>query len=590
MNGIIGMSGMILDTELTTDQRVYAESIRESADALLTIVNDILDFSKLEAGRMELEVVEFDPVNVIESVLDLLAPRAQDKRLALASHIARDIPRRLIGDPGQLRQILVNLVGNAIKFTTSGAVTIEAVMEKTADGSALVRYTVADTGIGISRDVQGRLFNRFTQADSSTSRRYGGTGLGLAICRKLSEMMGGSIGLESTEGAGSRFFFTALFHVPDEVPPPLAEMADLRVLVADQDETNRRFIERQLTDWGIAVATCGDADHCEAEMERANQEQRAFDALLLDSTFALDGHDKSIVSIARTSGVRARVLVGYSPRKLREKLMEDRSYNEWLSRPLHESALYTCLARLSHQRHSHEETHAVAPDGQHVTVEELSLMQTKNGTHPLRILIAEDNHVNQLLTVALIDKLGHKTDVAANGREAVEAVRALPYDMVLMDVMMPEMDGFEATAEIRMLPPPKNRIPIIALTANAMRGDDKVCLSRGMDDYLAKPIDFTKMAAAINRWGRARASTAAVLRTADNTAELASAQPLVDGDVIHNLFNIVGPMNARKLVESYRSKIGELMGRLQEAVATGNLKAAQSAANDIKSTSDSFGA
>ena len=217
-------------------------------------------------------------------------------------------------------------------------------------------------------------------------------------------------------------------------------------------------------------------------------------------------------------------------------------------------------------------------------------MHTKAGTHPLRILIAEDNHVNQLLTVALIGKLGHKTDVAANGREAVEAVRSLPYDMVLMDVMMPEMDGFEATAEIRMLPPPKNRIPIIALTANAMRGDDKVCLSRGMDDYLAKPIDFTKMAAAINRWGRARASTAAVLRTADNTAELASAQPLVDGDVIHNLFNIVGPMNARKLVESYRSEIGELMGRLQEAVATGNLKAAQCAAHDIKSTSGSFGA
>lgn len=592
MNGIIGMAGMLLDTPLDENQKVYAGSIRESADALLTIVNDILDFSKLEADKMELEDVEFDPAGVVESTLDLLSTRARDKGLVLAGYVAPEVPRRLIGDPGRLRQILVNLIGNAVKFTHEGSVTVEAGLARESDSALHIRFDVRDTGIGIPPEAQPRLFTRFTQADSSTSRRYGGTGLGLAICRKLAIVMGGTIGLDSTPGKGSCFWFEIVLKRAADTPPPPASLAPLRILIAEADPASRALLTRQLGDWGVSAVATGTFQAAVREVTSAQTADRPFDGLLVCGAIARADTSGTLATAAHRSGTRFCALLCYSPESPRNAGLLDLGYDGCISRPPHEATLYNRLAELIPERQKAQDHLAAAPDGQSVSAEEIGLAQLGTKGPSLRVLVAEDNHVNQILTAAFLAKLGHKADVVANGREAVEAVRNLPYDLVLMDVMMPEMDGFEATSEIRMLPPPRNRIPIIAVTANAMKGEDKICLAKGMSDYLSKPIDVPKLAATLNRWSRTIAARARVGKAPQTgPAEKASAAgPAIDDNAIRSLFSTLGSATARNLVGSYCANARALMDRLDRAAAEGDLDACRIAAHDLKSSSGSFGA
>jgi two-component system sensor histidine kinase/response regulator len=588
MNGVIGMTGMLLDTHLDTDQRVYAKSIRESGEALLTIVNDILDFSKMEAGRLDLEEIEFEPVNLFESVIELLTPRAQAKNLSLASYITPEVPRPLIRDPGRLRQILLNLIGNAVKFTEKGAIAVVAGVTEVG-GSKFLHVDVTDTGIGTPEDVQGRLFSRFTQADSSTSRRFGGTGLGLAICRKLAKMMGGDVGLQSTLGEGSRFWFrVALNPAPQAVLGERSGLKGIRVLLAKPQNLGAGLLCRQMDDWGIEFSVASNVATAASSIEEAHQEGRPFNIVFITRSMAAADTDNLITTAAHKSEGTKCVLNCSAQSRPEKTEMERRGIDHWLAHPRSEVMMFNCFAELSNSTQFRPENLAVAPDGQPVTAEELMMIQVGQPRAPLRVLVAEDNHVNQLLTVALLNKLGHHADVAANGKEAVEAIRSLPYNLVLMDVMMPEMDGFEATAEIRAMVAPKNTVPIVALTANAMRGDDAICLSRGMDDYLAKPIDISKLTTAINRWGYQkngpRRGNAEVLdHQPDQT-------PVIDRAIIDGLINSVGSVTARNLMDTYCQEAGELMARISAAHSSGDLKAARVAAHDLKSTSASFGA
>ncbi len=593
MNGIIGMTGMLLDTNLDANQRVYATSIRESADALLTIVNDILDFSKLEAGRMELEEVEFDSANIVESTLELLAPRARDKGLILASHVAPDVPRRVLGDPGRLRQILVNLIGNAVKFTEQGSVTVETRRQASAGGLRLA-FSVKDTGVGIPAEAQERLFTRFTQADSSTSRRYGGTGLGLAICRKLTEAMDGEIGLESTPGAGSRFWFNVLLKRTENSPSPPKPLTGLRVLITERDPASRMLLARQFNDWRAKVASAADMDEAKAAILRSAAGGTPYDVMLVDAQIAKKDSAGELVRCAHAAGIPNCGLISYAADREHEKLIALQEFNFWLSRPLRESALYNQLAEIKFADGTEKRRAGNAALSSHLAAEEIALSQIRAAEIPLRVLVAEDNHVNQLLASAMLAKLGHRADVVANGREAVDAVRTLPYDLVLMDVMMPEMDGFEATAEIRALPPPKCDIPIVALTANAMKGDDKICLAKGMNDYLSKPVDMLKLSTVINRWAR---NIVASVRnggsgTIPNNArkEANASAPQVDGDVIKVLFATLGQKQAQRLVSAYCTNVRQLTDKLDSAFEKEDLEAVLGLAHDIKSSSGSFGA
>ncbi len=593
MNGVLGMAAMLLESPLDPEQRSYAEAIRELGEALLDIVNDILDFSKLEADKVVLEHIPFDPVDLIELVANLLAPRAQAKGLRIATYVAPDVPRRLMGDPGRLRQVLINLFGNAIKFTERGAVTVTARRKHRPDGNFILHVDVMDTGIGIAEDVQSQLFTRFTQADASTSRRYGGTGLGLAISRRIIEAMNGAIGVDSRPDQGSRFWFRVELGVAPQQDAAPAALSGLHVLVIDNEPVTRNLIARQLGDWQITVDTAGSLGDALARLQAARGEGHTFDVILVDEHAVSGERSASLAEAIRqgavTSGSVAMSAIADKPSP---EWMAEHAFTRWLARPVHEVALYNCIADLTGRAEARNENTAVAPDGQHVTAEELALLRNDRQPRPLDILVAEDNHVNQMLVVAMLGKLGHHADVAANGREAVEAVRQGSYDLVLMDVMMPEMDGFEATAAIRHLPPPRNRIPIVALTANALQGEDKTCLAMGMDDYLAKPLDLARLAQVLKRRTRRRisdnSSRKAVAATAP--AGMADAAPLIDRKVIDLLVATVGRDATRDLIETYRAELARILARIDKALAGDDVAALRHAAHDLKSTSGSFGA
>ena len=598
MNGVIGMTGMLLDTKLDSDQQVYTESIRESAEALLTIVNDILDFSKLEANRLELEDIAFDPANLIESVLDLLAPKANLKDLSLGSYVPPALPPLLRGDPGRLRQILINLVGNAVKFTSEGAVTIEADIICEMDDGIVLQFKVINSGIGISDEMQSRLFDRFTQADSSTSRRYGGTGLGLAICKKLTDLMEGDIGATSEPQKGSRFWFQVPLRFAEDATPstpnPEYVLAGINVLLAAPDDRGREVLERQLRDRGAMVTAVGDASEALAALQ-PEPGRTFYHIALLDHQLAMTNNAQITRRNAELDQGAHCILMVTTGQRPNAEAMDAMGVTECLNKPLHQAMMIGCIRRMS----SWDGTTTARADGNDAETppaeENIDAKATRNMA-PLRVLVAEDNHVNQMLAVALLTKMGHRAEVAGNGKEAVDAVKRLPYDLVLMDVQMPEMDGFEATAEIRNLPPPKNRIPIIALTANAMPGEDKVCRSKGMDDYLAKPVDVAKLAQALERWGRAQSCVPANLLAAaaveeSTTPEFRPAtESTVARDTIDGLILAVGPVRAAALFQSYCAEAHASAQHIMELAAQEDYDFLIERAHNLKSTSGSFGA
>ncbi|CAA7617589.1 PAS domain S-box protein [Magnetospirillum sp. SS-4] len=489
MNGVIGMTGLLLDTDLNDEQRHFAETIRDSGESLLTVINDILDFSKMEAGKLDLDYTEFELVPLVESVVDILAPRAHAKGIEIASLIDPRLRMLVRSDPGRLRQVLMNLGGNAVKFTETGGVSIEVGIVGEASSPVMARFEVRDTGIGIATEAQERLFAMFSQVDASTARRYGGTGLGLAISKRLAELMGGSVGVESEPGRGSRFWIDLPVEVlgPQSAAPP--DLSGRRVLVVDDNPVNLDVMERQLRSFGVTVASCSDAGHGMTELTTAAARGHPWEVAMIDAQMPMvSGPDMVRMIRAMPMLSRTRVIVTSSQGMIEKG--EHCAIDAFLHKPLRQGTILDTIARLL----------GVTAHPANVREDAARESDSEQGCRRLRILVAEDNPVNQQVALGLLRRLGHSVDVVGDGAEAVEAVRLLPYDLVLMDVQMPEMDGLEATRVIRALPLQAAHVPIVAMTANAMRGDDQICLDAGMNGYISKPVDRRKLTEVLARY------------------------------------------------------------------------------------------
>ncbi|HEX6187553.1 MAG TPA: response regulator [Pyrinomonadaceae bacterium] len=504
MNGVIGMTGLLLDTDLSPEQREDAENIQSSADALLRILDDILDFSKIEAGLLRFEKIDFELRGAVQACLDLLAQRAQEKGLELASIVPQGVPCLLQGDPGRLRQVLTNLIGNAVKFTEQGEVVVSAIRVAETSSHALLRFEIRDTGIGITPEAQKKLFRAFTQADGSTTRKYGGTGLGLAISKQLVELMDGEIGIESTPGAGSIFWFTARFEKQVSAPVTAmdrnANLSGVRVLLADHNDTNRNLLNSQVTSWGMIPTEVISAQEALEVLRAGVIEGKPYDIVLLDFKVSdMDGfHLADAIRSDPGIGPVSLVLTPSFGKRGHAERARETGIAAYLPKPIRQSQLYNCLMTVMARRDRADEMH-----GQLVTRHSMRDTDAKLNEQTaggVRILIAEDNRMNQKVAIGQLYNLGYHAEAVANGLELLEALERAPVDIILMDCQMPEMDGFAATAEIRRREGTTRHTVIIAVTANAFDGDEKACLAAGMDDYLSKPVKPEALRLTLEKW------------------------------------------------------------------------------------------
>jgi signal transduction histidine kinase/ligand-binding sensor domain-containing protein/DNA-binding response OmpR family regulator len=492
MNGVVGMTGLILDEPISATVRDYAETVRNCGDSLLTIINDILDFSKIEAGKMNLEIIDFDLRRTVEDVIELLAERAHSKQLELYCMVYNDIPDALKGDPGRIRQIITNLLGNAIKFTERGEVSVTVRLLDETNDDALLRFEVKDSGIGLTEEGKARLFQSFSQADSSTTRKYGGTGLGLAISKNLVTLMGGDIGVESEYEHGSTFWFTARLGKQAE-PAQTSELSALslvgkRVLIVDDNETDRKILQHQSSGWGMIPVAVESGAKAIEELIKARDRGEEFDIAVIDYQMPeMDGFELAtkIKQNSKIADVKLVMLTSYG-----KKMAGDAKaigIEAYFTKPIRQSLLLRSLIKIM--------------DATALHVENGEMVAERPKIDKL-ILIAEDNMVNQKVAKKQVEKLGYRVDLVANGMEAIEAISRIKYDLILMDCQMPEMDGYEATTRIRAIETKgKNEhIPIIAMTAAAMQGEKEKCIKAGMDDYISKPVKQTDLEIVLQKW------------------------------------------------------------------------------------------
>jgi signal transduction histidine kinase/CheY-like chemotaxis protein/HPt (histidine-containing phosphotransfer) domain-containing protein len=592
MNAVIGMTGLLLDTDLSAEQREYAQIIQDSGDALLTIINDILDYSKIEAGQLELEQHPFDVRDVLEASLDLVATRAAEKGLELACVLEPETPDAVRGDVTRLRQILVNLLSNAIKFTEKGEVILTIRSAPLTEGRCELHFSVRDTGIGIPADRMDRLFRSFSQVDSSTTRRYGGTGLGLVICRRLCDIMGGRIWVESVAEKGSTFHVV----LPLEIAPPVHEMPEpgplylqgRTLLIVDDNPTNRQILTLQARNWGMRSEECASAEEALARLRQGER----FDVAILDIQMPdIDGITLAR-DIHRLCDPETMPLVGLSSVTRRLSEFEGAGFSTMLTKPIKQSQLFNVLAQVFSILPPSETQSAASP------------FDSTLGTRlPLRILIAEDLVVNQKLLHLMLAKFGYRADTAANGREVLKAMDRQPYDLILMDVQMPEMDGLEASQKLRRDLPASRQPRIVALTANALREDQEACAAAGMDDYLAKPIHPVSLRTALTRageWARTQRQSGSnpeesivpapsPLPSAPNppSTPRPEAAPVIDPVMLAELrsMNDILP----ELIDLFKSDVGVRLEALHQAVEDGDAEQMRQLAHGIRGAAGNMG-
>ena len=575
MNAVLGFVELILDTELSTEQRRALELVRSSSEALLMILNDILDYSKIEAEHLELESIPFDVSKVTHATASLLAVRAREKHLELLAEVSPEVPRAMRGDPTRLRQVLMNLIGNAIKFTEQGEVVVSVTTALAADDHVELRFAVRDTGIGIAPEHVGTVFKEFTQADATMTRRYGGTGLGLAISQRLVRLMGGEIEVQSEVGKGSEFSFTLAF--PAETAPmsrltAIAALGGRRVLVVDDNQTNRRILHEMLAGEGIKVDDVATAAEGLEALRRAERKRAPYHLAILDVQMPdMDGFQMaSVVRGERAlASTRLLMLTSAGQRGDGERCRE-LGIRGYLSKPISRADLLEALCTVLSA--SPEETGTPEVVTRHTIAESRA---------SLRVLLAEDNPVNQQVAVAMLVKRGHEVHVTSNGREAVDAVRERDYDVVLMDIQMPEMDGFEATHAIRALPQGKD-LPIIGLTAHALSGERERCLSHGMTDYLAKPFRGHELFALVEGTAEPKAASAPPPET---------LAPPVDLEGFRATLREAGAEQALySIVDTYVRQAPDRLAALAAAAATGSGADMAKAAHAFRGASATIGA
>jgi CheY-like chemotaxis protein len=505
INGVIGFSNLLLDTELSPEQRDYAEAVRDSAEILLKLINDILEFSKLEAKKMALEQIPFDLRTTVEGVAELLSLRAREKGLDFEVRFAPDAPRRVVGDPGRVRQVLINLAGNALKFTEKGFVLIDVGWQPLAEGQAVFRFAVEDSGIGISEEKLEFIFEKFTQADASMTRRYGGTGLGLAISKQIVEFMGGTIGVTSTLGRGSTFWFTiplGLGETPQSLSIPTANLEGVRVLIVDRSKINRQTLLDLTSNWGMKGDAVPTSEEALAALRGAFASGRPYGIAIIDSGLQDDDTESVGRRIQSDPQLKDTVLIAIAAVGKRgdARRFSEAGFAAYLVRPIHTATLMEALATAWGSKLQG----VAAPLITRHTLAEARASQAParvSGSEGVHVLIAEDNLLNQKLALKMMEKLGCRADLAGNGREALRMIERGRYDLVFMDCQMPDMDGYEASAIIRRREKESGgHLPIIAMTAHAMTGDRDKCMEAGMDDYISKPIRREEILQAISKW------------------------------------------------------------------------------------------
>jgi PAS domain S-box-containing protein len=618
MNGVIGMTGLLLDTSLSEEQRRYAEVVRSSGEALLSLINDILDYSKIEAGRLEMEALDFDLHALLDDFAATMAAQAHEKGLELLCSADPGVPPLLRGDPGRLRQILTNLTGNAIKFTHQGELAVRVSLVSETATEAVLRFSVRDTGIGIPKDKIGMLFEKFSQVDASTTRQYGGTGLGLAISRQLAGLMGGEVGVESEEGKGSEFWFTTrLARQPEgeqvKAPPP-ADLRGVRVLVVDDNAASREILTVWLASWGMRPAEAPDGPSALQALCRALEAGDPFRIALLD--MQMPGMDGEALgrAIKAEEAIKDTPLVMMTSlgRRGDAKRLEEIGFAAYLTKPVRQSDLFDSMAAVL-------AAEAIRKAASIVTRRPIREMRRSN----VRILLAEDNITNQQVAVGILKKLGLRVDAVANGAKAVEALKDIPYDLVLMDVQMSGMDGLEATREIRRLEVermrsleaessklkaepgtvsytsstvnrepgtvnPRQRIPIIAMTAHAMPGDREECLGAGMDDYITKPVTPLALAEVLEKWLAQAQEQEPVAGAPAGKTETAGGPPVFDKQALRSRLMDDEDL-VRTIIAAFLEDMPKQIGALREHIDSGKAALAGGQAHQIKGAAANVG-